>query len=77
MVIFGYLIHPLGDGANLALFVQVFHLTVVDNIVDSELYLLLFFLIIGEDKGLYELRTQLIVNNFGPTNLNPLLMRLV
>ncbi len=60
MVILYDLLHSFCDGADLQLLVKIVKPRIIDDIVYSELYFLIFFLIVGENESLYELGVNFV-----------------
>lgn len=72
MIILCHFIHPPCYRSDPHLLVQIIKTRVIDNIVDSELNLLLLLLIVRKNKCLYKLRVKLVWYHFSSTDLDPL-----
>jgi hypothetical protein len=79
MIILGNLIHAFGNMSNPHLFFQIInlhnkivYLIIVDNVIDSKLYFLLFLLVVGKHEGFYELGVEGVVDYLGAPDLDVL-----
>ena len=72
MIILHNFIHTPCYCPNFYLFIKIVYSRIVNDIINSELNLLLFFLIVWKNKGFYKLWINIIWYHLSPSNLNPI-----
>ena len=71
MIIFHNVIHAFGYCSNLDLLIEIIQPGIIHNVINAELYLFLFFLIVRKHESLDKFGVELVGDDLCTTDLQP------